>query len=84
MWYYIVCFTQLVSRQMIDLYICTLKEFIYSIQYPTVVILGNTHTRRHTMKLIESMIFKKIWRGRQPNLIARMPAFVRRAINTKL
>ena len=30
------------------------------------------------------LYIKKIWRGRQPDLFAKMPAFVRRVINTKL
>ena len=48
----------LVDRQTIHLYICPWTYFVYSTQYPTVVILGNkrTHARTHTTKLKESSI----------------------------
>ena len=39
-----VCVAQLVGRQTIHLYISRYQEFVYSIQYPRVVILGNKNT----------------------------------------
>ena len=52
MYVYVVCVTQLVGRQTIDLYICTLEVFVYSIQYPRVVILGHRHTHKRNYNIV--------------------------------